>query len=178
MKLGIVCGYGVVDSSIRTNIEMIGLSEYYTSVNAYIFDHLDDFDCVVICGGYTNSLANKSESQSVLFDIPDSKQIIETTSQSSLESIVLAVLTARTKLPMINEIVIFCDKAREAYTNEVVHELFGGIIKTTVIAYDRQDIHPHSTKEYQSSVSLPDFFSSIEFINWKKVLHTVMSKSI
>lgn len=160
MKIGIICGYGLFDKSIRSTLEYEGLCSYYNEVINFCNTH-NEIGTIVVTGGYTNlEKSDLSESYSVLYLVKyDKKVLFETTSQKTIENLAFAWLTARKSLGSDYELTIFCDSVRKNRVQVLSNYLFEGICKTEVISFDRYDIHPNSTEEKQNSALNEDLNS-------------------
>jgi hypothetical protein len=170
MKLGIVCCYGVFSKNIRSKEEIDGLNFYYQAIQTHVINH-EHFRKIVYAGGYTNKInSTTSECESRPIGMyPSARDMNETVSLDTLENIFYSIQTTRVILYEVTEIVIFCDKVRENKVKTIANELLGTKWKISVVSFNRPDIHPNSTIDYQNS-TIPEILASRKFQIFKELL--------
>jgi len=142
----------------------------YLSINE-IKNQLDAF---VFCGGYrfstiSESFSSKQYFNSLGLDLASIPQFLEQTSRSSIQNLALGYLTIIEQFPD-TELLIFCDTFRKHKIEVLSQKLFQNLgLKSTVISFDRSDIHPSSNLESQQQ-ALENDLNSGELELWKQIL--------
>jgi hypothetical protein len=169
--LAIACGYGVVKAFVRSQTEMDGLQEYYTSMEDYRRTH--NIHDIIFTGGMTNQdYPHLSEAKTardyylkniVMKSVDPPTTHLQPLSKNSYESIYFASIPVFQGQILVNgnkfdakydKVVVFCDKVRKTKMQIICMLLFGFRIKYKVVAFPRKDIHPNSNWLYQTFSTL------------------------
>jgi hypothetical protein len=179
-KLGIICGYGFLG-----NLEPIhtkNLVNYYKLVIDKINSQLEEFEVLVLSGGFSNQVFWQSEAENMkkffLSKLNLQKNnlpvLCENTSIITYENLVFSFLTSRNFLTNVDTFVIFCDQYRKSKVQTQAQFLFGEKFKIEVEAFLREDNHPNSNYKIQTETILPKEMQDPKFLAYKKLIDLIL----
>lgn len=173
--------YGLVDES-RSEAELRGIHSYLESTSNYLKSLDTTPKAVVFCGGRTNtSVGFDSEAESMVrYSIDkgffgDLPLLVETTSHTAYEGLAFGLAHIRNLLDSSTVVLCICDSHRFEKISIEANLLFGDYFDVEVQAFDREDIHPNSTREFQLFSSLPSDIKSPEFEHLKSYLESMIA---
>jgi len=181
-KVVLICSYGLVDKTVRTEIEYQGLVNYYTEIYNYLKDlkAKNQLSAIVFCGGYRFSQVSESNSSQFFFnsigvDLANIPQFLETVSGSTIQNLALGYLAVIEKY-LDPDLLIICDSVRQVKVQKLSEILFKDLVDNfEIVSFDRQDIHLESSKEGQTQALKKDL-ESTELQLWQQILQTNLLK--
>lgn len=181
-KVVLICSYGLVDKTVRTEIEYQGLVNYYTEIYNYLKDlkAKNQLLAIVFCGGYRFYQVSESNSSQFFFnsigvDLANIPQFLETVSGSTIQNLALGYLAVIEKY-LDPDLLIICDSVRQVKVQKLSEILFKDLVDNfEIVSFDRQDIHLESSKEGQIQALKKDL-ESTELQLWQQILQTNLLK--
>lgn len=181
-KVVLICSYGLVDKTVRTEIEYQGLVNYYTEIYNFLKDlkAKNQLSAIVFCGGYRFSQVFESNSSQFFFnsigdDLANIPQFVETVSGSTIQNLALGYLAVIEKY-LNPDLLIICDSVRQVKVQKLSEILFKDLVDNfEIVSFDRQDIHLESSTEGQIQALKKDL-ESTELQLWQQILQTNLLK--
>jgi hypothetical protein len=181
-KLGIICGYGFLGNNIDL-IHTRNLINYYKLVVQKINSQLEEFEVLVLSGGFSNQTFWQSEAENMkdffLSKLNLQKHnlaiLCENTFIITYENLVFSFLTSRNFLSNVDTLVIFCDQYRKFKVQTQAEFLFKKHFKIEVNAFLREDDHPNSNYKIQTEIILPKEIQDPKFLAYKHLIDIILN---